>query len=121
MLQVIKMTPDAKAKAKAKEKAASTEAGGLSPDPANKSDLLDDEEDFFDFISRFRVLPKSPILHLLHLLLLLHLLQLLHLPQVPIEADGRPALLPGGQRGRGRGAPGARAPAAGGRSASRQG
>ena len=109
MLQVIKMTPDAKAKAKAKEKAASTEAGGLSPDPANKSDLLDDEEDFFDFISRFRVLPKSPILHLLHL------------SQVPIEADGRPALLPGGQRGRGRGAPGARAPAAGGRSASRQG
>jgi len=53
-MQVIKMTPDAKAKAKAKEKAASTEAGGLSPDPANKSDLLDDEEDFFDFISRFQ-------------------------------------------------------------------
>ena len=46
------MTPDAKAKAKAKEKAASTEGGGLSPDQANKSDLLDDEEDFFDFISR---------------------------------------------------------------------
>ena len=49
--QVIKMTPDAKAKAKAKEKASSSE-GGHSPDQANKSDLLDDEEDFFDLISR---------------------------------------------------------------------
>ena len=70
------MTPDAKAKAKAKEKPPSSESG-LSPDQvlvlsvcrrgkqiptdvnnqftqqANKSDLLDDEEDFFDFISRY--------------------------------------------------------------------
>merc|ERR1719278_1372005 len=52
-MQVIKMTPDAKAKAKAKEKPPSSESG-LSPDQANKSDLLDDEEDFFDFISRFQ-------------------------------------------------------------------
>merc|ERR1719410_1888741 len=52
-MQVIKMTPDAKAKAKAKEKVSSSE-GGHSPDQANKSDLLDDEEDFFDFISRFQ-------------------------------------------------------------------
>ena len=54
------MTPDAKAKAKAKEKAASTEGGGLSPDQANKSDLLDDEEDFFDFISRSGCSGLSP-------------------------------------------------------------
>ena len=50
------MTPDARAKAKVKEQSAGGGDGqGLSPEgQANKSDLLDDEEDFFDFISRFQ-------------------------------------------------------------------
>jgi len=48
-MQVIKMTPDSKG-ARAKE----TNGGSMSPDAGNKSDLLDDEEDFFDFISRFQ-------------------------------------------------------------------
>ena len=43
------MTPDMKSAA---GRGGEVEAGGMSPDPANKSDLLDDEEDFFDFISR---------------------------------------------------------------------
>merc|ERR1719228_776952 len=50
-MQVIKMTPDMKSAA---GRGGEVEAGGMSPDPANKSDLLDDEEDFFDFISRFQ-------------------------------------------------------------------
>ena len=47
-MQVIKMTPDTKLNARNHD--ASGEGDGL--DQANKSDLLDDEEDFFDFISR---------------------------------------------------------------------
>merc|ERR1719454_2340063 len=49
-MQVIKMTPDTKLNARNHD--ASGEGDGL--DQANKSDLLDDEEDFFDFISRFQ-------------------------------------------------------------------
>jgi len=44
-MEMIKMTPDAKAKQ------AEVEDANTS---GNKSDLLDDEEDFFDFISRFQ-------------------------------------------------------------------
>ena len=44
-MQVIKMTPDTKLNAR------NHDATGEG-DQANKSDLLDDEEDFFDFISR---------------------------------------------------------------------
>ena len=47
-MQVIKMTPDVKLNARNHEGAEE----GEGPDQANKSDLLDDEEDFFDFISR---------------------------------------------------------------------
>ena len=51
-MQVIKMTPDVKLnKASNVNKDA---AGDADNDPANKSDLLDDEEDFFDFITRFQ-------------------------------------------------------------------
>ena len=44
------MTPDVKLSGR------STENGDAEgdQDPANKSDLLDDEEDFFDFITRFQ-------------------------------------------------------------------
>ena len=44
------MTPDVKLSGR------STENGDVEgdQDPANKSDLLDDEEDFFDFITRFQ-------------------------------------------------------------------
>jgi len=51
-MQVIKMTPDVKL-----NKASNVNkdpAGDADNDPANKSDLLDDEEDFFDFITRFQ-------------------------------------------------------------------
>merc|ERR1719412_3516341 len=44
------MTPDVKLNARNHEGAEE----GEGPDQANKSDLLDDEEDFFDFISRFQ-------------------------------------------------------------------
>merc|ERR550525_1912599 len=44
------MTPDVKLNARNHD----GEADGEGPDQANKSDLLDDEEDFFDFISRFQ-------------------------------------------------------------------
>ena len=47
-MQVIKMTPDTKLNPRNQD--GTGEADGL--DQANKSDLLDDEEDFFDFISR---------------------------------------------------------------------
>jgi len=50
-MQVIKMTPDVKSSARNQENGGGDSAQ-LSPDPGNKSDLLDDEEDFFDFISR---------------------------------------------------------------------
>merc|ERR1719186_1583887 len=50
--QVIKMTPDVKSSGRNHENG--VDAGQLSPDQGNKSDLLDDEEDFFDFISRFQ-------------------------------------------------------------------
>lgn len=45
------MTPDVKSSVRAQENGGGDSAQ-LSPDPGNKSDLLDDEEDFFDFISR---------------------------------------------------------------------
>merc|ERR550519_3186226 len=51
-MQVIKMTPDVKSSVRAQENGG--DSAQLSPDPGNKSDLLDDEEDFFDFISRFQ-------------------------------------------------------------------
>lgn len=51
-MQVIKMTPDVKSSGRNIENG--VDAGQLSPDQGNKSDLLDDEEDFFDFISRFQ-------------------------------------------------------------------
>eukprot|EP00090_Calanus_glacialis_P004879 TRINITY_DN13665_c0_g1_i1.p1 TRINITY_DN13665_c0_g1~~TRINITY_DN13665_c0_g1_i1.p1 ORF type:complete len:651 (+),score=247.71 TRINITY_DN13665_c0_g1_i1:300-2252(+) len=51
-MQVIKMTPDVKSSGRNHENG--VDAGQLSPDQGNKSDLLDDEEDFFDFISRFQ-------------------------------------------------------------------
>ena len=44
------MTPDVKSSVRAQENGG--DSAQLSPDPGNKSDLLDDEEDFFDFISR---------------------------------------------------------------------
>ena len=47
-MQVIKMTPDVKLNARNHD----ATGDGDGPDQANKSDLLDDEEDFFDFISR---------------------------------------------------------------------
>ena len=47
-MQVIKMTPDVKLNARSHD----ATGDGDGPDQANKSDLLDDEEDFFDFISR---------------------------------------------------------------------
>ena len=51
-MQVIKMTPDVKHN---KGSNANKDTNGDSDnDPANKSDLLDDEEDFFDFITRFQ-------------------------------------------------------------------
>ena len=51
-MQVIKMTPDVKLN---KGSNANKDTNGDSDnDPANKSDLLDDEEDFFDFITRFQ-------------------------------------------------------------------
>merc|ERR550519_1986866 len=50
-MQVIKMTPDVKSSVRAQENGG--DSAQLSPDPGNKSDLLD-EEDFFDFISRFQ-------------------------------------------------------------------
>ena len=49
-MQVIKMTPDVKLHGRNQD--GMGEADGEGPDQANKSDLLDDEEDFFDFISR---------------------------------------------------------------------
>jgi len=49
-MQVIKMTPDVKLSNRANE----GDDDGDGHDQANKSDLLDDEEDFFDFISRFQ-------------------------------------------------------------------
>ena len=44
------MTPDVKLSGRSAENG---DAEG-DQDPANKSDLLDDEEDFFDFITRFQ-------------------------------------------------------------------
>merc|ERR1719510_1699120 len=44
-MQVIKMTPDVKLNARNHD----ATGDGDGPDQANKSDLLDDEEDFFDF------------------------------------------------------------------------
>ena len=46
------MTPDVKSSGRAQDTGA-VDPAQLSPDQGNKSDLLDDEEDFFDFISRF--------------------------------------------------------------------
>ena len=46
------MTPDVKSSARNQENGGGGDSAQLSPDPGNKSDLLDDEEDFFDFISR---------------------------------------------------------------------
>merc|ERR1719431_2067248 len=40
--------------ARAKENGGGGGEASLSPDQGNKSDLLDDEEDFFDFITRFQ-------------------------------------------------------------------
>ena len=51
-MQVIKMTPDVKLKPGGNSN--KDLSGDADNDPANKSDLLDDEEDFFDFITRFQ-------------------------------------------------------------------
>ena len=48
---VIQMTPDVKSFGRTQENGG-VDPAQLSPDQGNKSDLLDDEEDFFDFISR---------------------------------------------------------------------
>ena len=55
-MQVIKMTPDFKLNNRNQD-GGTDEGEGL--DQANKSDLLDDEEDFFDFISRFVLTSNS--------------------------------------------------------------
>ena len=49
------MTPDVKLSGRKPDAGGeSTGDGNADQDPANKSDLLDDEEDFFDFITRFQ-------------------------------------------------------------------
>ena len=49
------MTPDVKLSGRKPDAGVdSTGDGNGDQDPANKSDLLDDEEDFFDFITRFQ-------------------------------------------------------------------
>ena len=55
--QVIKMTPDVKLSARNNDHNEASDH-----DPANKSDLLDDEEDFFDFITRFVVVKNNSLL-----------------------------------------------------------
>ena len=55
--QVIKMTPDVKLSARNNDLNEASDH-----DPANKSDLLDDEEDFFDFITRFVVVKNNSLL-----------------------------------------------------------
>ena len=54
------MTPDVKSSGRNHENG--VDAGQLSPDQGNKSDLLDDEEDFFDFISRWTLKVFRPSL-----------------------------------------------------------
>ena len=67
------MTPDVKSSGRNHENG--VDAGQLSPDQGNKSDLLDDEEDFFDFISRYVKKPDNSYHRNVYL-------------QIPIQAYG---------------------------------